>query len=107
MDPGVEWPHSIEGSVLRFRKGRHDEMYNCQPRLSVKCNLHDECSKSRSVALDMATFGPRSAQYFLGAWLRAGSAFPEAAAHQAFKPSRKDIRAYIGSFDVREQYIIL
>lgn len=91
-------PREISGQRVTRVSGRHDGTWSYNDRISVRCcnPRHPTCSKSRSLTLDRDVFGPRAAEYFLGAWLSA-SDLPEAA-HKRFVPSRAEVRSYMESF---------
>lgn len=90
-------PHEIMGQRVSRIKGRHDVEWSYYDRISVRCcnAHHHNCTKSRSLQLGSAEFGPRAAEYFLGAWLLA-SGLP-ADQHRRFAPTKAEMRAYAES----------
>lgn len=84
----------IEGMPAQPVPGRSDERWNYFDRLRVRCRnpAHMACYKTRSTALEQDAFGPRAAEYFLGAW-QLESHRPEEE-HKRFRPSRAMVRAY-------------
>jgi hypothetical protein len=67
--------------------------------IRVHCNnpAHIHCSKYRSLRLDVAEFGCRSAEFVLMAWLLGSHTIP-ADRHQKHKPSRANVR------EIRDTY---
>lgn len=93
------FPDDILGCKVYVKAGVHRGQWNYFDRLEVCCpnREHPGCRRSRSVEMDADMFGARSAEFWLGAWLRASSM--SAASHRTWKPSRDDIQAYIDSAD--------
>ena len=90
----IVWPEFIMGAKVTVVKGRHVGGYNYYDRLSVPCTnpAHVGCARSRSTALFAGEFGPRAAEFWLGAWLQ-GADRPMAD-HRRFEPRRAEITAY-------------
>ena len=85
-------PHMIAGVPVKFVQVRH-EICN-HARIEVKCpNPRHVHTKSRSVMLGTDKWGPRAAEFFLGAWLAKSFETTEAD-HRAFRPKDADIAAY-------------
>ena len=91
-------PHTIAGSRVRFVPGRKSESHTYADRLSVRCTnaAHPECAKSRSMSLLRTTFGIRSAEAFLGAWLAKAEAMTSTD-HAKYVPKVPDMEAYLSS----------
>ena len=84
----------ILGCTVKRIKGRHAGGWSYADRISISCCHHDSCSRSRSLALDVDLFGPRSAEFFLVAWLQVGPLIgPEK--HGKHVPTRAEVRAYL------------
>lgn len=96
--PGAEYdlPDFILGQKVVKSSARVVASHHYRKRLRVSCCAHEGCSTSRSVALDVETFGVRSAEYYLATWLHQASSM-SAAAHRKWRPVRADIRAYLDS----------
>jgi hypothetical protein len=88
------YPTEVEGAPCRIE--RHQNRHDVGLRVQCQCIGHgDGCELYRSCKLQVATFGSKAAQYFVGTWLKAGSRFSTTAAHKAYKPTIADVRAYI------------
>lgn len=89
-------PKTVLGQKIIRMKGRHDQAWSYEDRLSVKCSdpLHGRCSKSRSLAMDADKFGPLAAVYYLGPWLKRSRDLGQRD-HRGFVPSRADVQAFI------------
>lgn len=96
---GAELPDTLLGQRLRRVRGRRDGKWSYENRISVECSnpLHDRCSKSRSLALDAARFGPLAGVFFLGAWLSKSEEMPQAA-HKRYVPTRAEVQAFAESY---------
>lgn len=92
------WPEFLEGARVRVVRGKHDSGWSYNERLSVRCTNgdHHKCTKSRSVVLQQAEYGPRAPLIFLGAWLRA-SHMPEEL-HRSYVPTAAEMRDVASSF---------
>lgn len=90
-------PTEIEGMPVYKVSGRQDNRWSYHGRLRVKCRNaeHEGCWKSRSIEMDKDRFGPRAAEFFLGAW-QLQSHLPEAR-HRALKPTVAMVRSYAHS----------
>lgn len=64
--------------------------------LRITCPYHDNCKSFRSLRQDVDVFGPRSAEFFLCTWLSRADMGDQ---HSGFRPSRRDIRAYLAERD--------
>lgn len=102
VGPAVQRPHApadlpaaILGQPLRRIHGRRGGGWSYHARVQVTCGnpLHDGCSKSRSVALDVEAYGPLACVYYLGAWLQAADGM-SAARHKSYKPSAAQFREF-------------
>ena len=89
------WPETIMGQPVALKEnttrgGRIKGM-----GLLVKCcnSDHQDCSKFRSIHLDVTVFGRRAAEYFLGAWLVKGHTVDTTDAHK--NPNRQEVREYM------------
>jgi len=87
------WPDELCGMPLKFVKGRKDAKWHYHDRLGVQCNnkLHIGCSRSRSVQMDTAEYGPMAPLIFLAAWL-AKSDVP-AEQHWNYRPKQAEMQA--------------
>ena len=98
MNTGRRYPKEILGCrvtmTAAYRKGK----WNYNDRLEVTCpnRLHLGCSHSRSVELDSDVFGPRCAEYWLGAWLEKSDSL-SAREHKQYRPIRSHVDAYASS----------
>ena len=90
-------PHEIEGMPVRVVAGRHHGGYNYHDRISVRCRnpAHANCSRSRSTALQIGTYGPRAAEFYLEAWLLSSDTV--SAEQRKSHPRAADIHAYADS----------
>eukprot|EP00927_Polykrikos_kofoidii_P077883 TRINITY_DN74779_c0_g1_i1.p1 TRINITY_DN74779_c0_g1~~TRINITY_DN74779_c0_g1_i1.p1 ORF type:complete len:377 (+),score=74.07 TRINITY_DN74779_c0_g1_i1:167-1297(+) len=95
-----KFPREICGRHVKRIKGRQGGGWSYFDGASIKCNnpAHEQCQKSRSLALDMDIFGPRSAEHFLACWLSRSSDMPQSD-HKQYAPSRDEVRKYIDSCD--------
>lgn len=91
--PGL--PADVLGQPLRRIPGRKGGGWSYHARVQVACwnPLHEGCSKSRSVALDVETHGPQACVFYLGAWLRAADGM-SAATHKSYKPTAQQVRDF-------------
>ena len=65
----------------------------------VQCPYHANCGRPwRAVSKDQHIFGPNSAKYFLGCWLKRGITM-SVAEHKPFRPSRADVQEYVAELD--------
>ena len=87
-------PKHIDGNLVEYIKVRKCGKWKYSDRISVRCNYHENCERSRSLDLEVASFGDRAAEGFLGAWLRKG-AHCSAAEHKRLKPLAHEIWAYL------------
>ncbi|CAK0908732.1 unnamed protein product, partial [Prorocentrum cordatum] len=91
--PAIGVPHFIDGQRVTHEShvmpsgARHEG-------LRVRCSNpgHGACRCFRSTRVDVEKYGPRAAEYFLGAWLRLAHGAATKAAHR--KPRREEIDAY-------------
>ena len=69
---GAAWPEILERVHFFRRKGEHDSGWSCFDRLAVSCpnREHVQCSRSRSVALQMDVLGRNARLCCLGVWLQ-------------------------------------
>ena len=63
-----------------------------QPRLLVKCPVHQHCLKTRGIYQDEPLFGPTGTRFFLGCCLHRQD-LPRAA-HRKYQPTPEDMTAY-------------
>ena len=92
--PARGFPDTIEGMPVRVISARQDLMHSYHDRMWVRCcnPLHVRCNRSRSIQLQVGTYGPRAAEFYLGAWLSA--AHRGDIDHAKWQPSASDIREY-------------
>ena len=97
----ADFPTDIQGVAVSWVAGKCGGGWSYHPRLKVCCPnaMHPGCQKSRSIELDTAVFGDQSPILYLEAWL-AKSHSQAHKAHSAWRPSRKDIQAYLDSRDL-------
>lgn len=90
-------PAEILGQRVIRIQGRCDLQWSYNARIAVRCRnpAHTKCIKTRSRALGRDQYGPRAAEYFLGAWLLRSDL--SEAEHKAYVPSPADIAAYAAS----------
>ena len=62
----------------------------------VQCFRHDACFRFQTLGLDEEIFGPRSTEFYLGAWLLSGASTEKE--HRKFKPSRADVRSFRATY---------
>ena len=85
-------PDRICGAAVKYLTANPAKGYHS--RIAVTCTVEGHsCTKSRSLNLGLDRWGPRAAEYYIGAWLSAGPGMAEAA-HRALKPSEAQILAY-------------
>jgi hypothetical protein len=65
------------------------------PGLRVRCRRHANCRKFSAVCQDLYSLGPRSAEFFLGAWLQLPAS--DRVEHVRAQPSRDQVLAYARS----------
>ena len=76
-----------------FVPGRNDDTWTYADRLKVKCPEHEDCTRSRSLALGIDKYGPRAAEAFLAVWLQ--HAHVSRREHREFKPTNAQMQAYL------------
>ena len=87
-------PEEIHGVRVRFVEGNDRGRGGYAARVQIRCPHHGgRCGKSRSLVMGLPRWGPRAAEFFLGAWVAEGAALDEAA-HRAFVPSEDQIQAF-------------
>jgi hypothetical protein len=88
----------ILGVVVKFERHRNDDGSNRDSGIRVVCPhpAHLGHSRYRSVRMNSVAYGPRGAEYYLGAWL-AAAAVTDEDAHRKFKPTRANIDAFKAS----------
>ena len=96
-----QWPERILGCNVRLVKGINRDKWFYFDRLDVTCPnpAHKGCGRSRSRELEVALFGPRSAEFWLGAWLSMSYATPDTRSHREFVPTHDAVQAYADSAD--------
>ena len=90
-------PAEICGALVKILPGHVAKGYH--RRIQVKCNVegHAGCNtKSRSLNLATDQWGPRAAEFFIGAWLTAGAGM-SSEEHKVYKPTDAQIAAYAAS----------
>ena len=87
-----KWPEMIE-DVRLIREVDHG---TGAAGLRVKCPLRANCRRYRSLKQDVAHFGPRAPQYFLGCWLRKCHGLT-VEQHRGRSPPRAEIKTYVES----------
>ena len=63
---------------------------------TVECPIHPGCGKSRSVELEVATYGRRACEGYLGAWIACADSM-SAEKHGPYRPRAAEIRAWLDS----------
>ena len=93
-DAERQWPSHIDGTLLRIVP--EDTVHRYAQRLHVQCPNADHlrCHVSRSVRLDVATFGESGALVFLGTWMAQAYSMP-VGCHKNWKPMVGDMREYM------------
>ena len=80
-------PDSILGCRVGFEKHKNSH----DAGLRVSCTRHARCSLFRSIALDRHLYGPRAAEFFLGAWLLIDD-------HKGKKPTAAQIKDHMENY---------
>lgn len=94
-----EVPREICGMHVRRIKGRAGGGWTYHNRIGIKCNnpCHMDCGKTRSLAIDLDIFGPRSAEHFLACWLAKSDHAWIEGDHNKWAPSRDEVRLFIAA----------
>ena len=78
---------------LKSLAGRVAPGHNFHPRLELKCTIHDNCKKSRSVELMTDTLGSCAPLCYLGAWAEKAASLTHAE-HVKYRPTLAEQRDY-------------
>jgi hypothetical protein len=96
-DPIVPpYPTFIEGRHVSIERRYNEDdgsLFSEGLRVSCGCPLHGRHMRFRSTALDRLRFGPRGAEFWLGAWLVAGERM-SAEDHARYRPNQQAVQEY-------------
>ena len=97
-DAAADLPERIRGQKVKVERHWNVDGSLKGAGMRVQClNPDHKHSRFRSLHLDVAVFGPRAAEFYLGAWL--GQSFTsDRADHGRLGPSRAAIREYADTY---------